>query len=191
MVGYRKESREVTKKRLALNKSRARQMETRVTKFLGDSSYRVPMSGSGVIKGDGLVYTMRGLVLLECKFTSLASDLRKSPYFYCRTDVINKLRKDMKSMRAVSGLLIFHFLNYKDDYAVILPEGFDFWGYLPKESKKKGSTVSARLSKTAIDKILKEEYQYDFTLNEEHFIVVKLSEIKDKVEEFNRGMFHE
>src|SRR6185436_28311 len=109
------------RRRNNLNRSRARRMEDRVAKFLGGN--RVPMSGAGSLKGDGLVYTPIGLLVLECKVTSGGGPAGPTLYFpACRW--MTKLESDTKALKGKFGILIIHYHGTNQDYVVMRRDWF-------------------------------------------------------------------
>jgi hypothetical protein len=95
-------------KRNNTNKSRSKSQERAVAKFLGAS--RVPMSGSGMLKGDGIWNSPKGLIIYECKYSSVHHAIfghtLRIQYHW-----IPKLESDAASMKASLYFLIVHFYN--------------------------------------------------------------------------------
>lgn len=86
-----------------LNKQRATRMEKDIAKYLKGN--RVPMSGSGSIKGDCIVpFDEYRSIYVECKFTE--KDTKKVPITW-----LEKIRKDTISMRCVFGILVIQWLR--------------------------------------------------------------------------------
>lgn len=101
------------KKIAALNKSRARSMEKTVARML--SGNRVPMSGSGAIKGDCIVpLDQYRSIYVECKLTAQET-LR------LETAWLSKAKAESKAMRCVFPILVYHF-HRSHDYYVLVPE---------------------------------------------------------------------
>ncbi len=95
-------------KRNNTNKARSRRQELEVAKFLG--AHRVPMSGAGMMKGDGLWYTPHGLLLYECKY-SAAHHAKYGWAYRLSYEILAKMQKDTESMKARFGFLVVHFFN--------------------------------------------------------------------------------
>jgi hypothetical protein len=98
------------------NKARARAMETRVMKRLGGT--RVPMSGSGQMKGDGIVNGPLGMYLVECKCSAMqdrdGNGVLRFDYRW-----VTKLAAEVKAMRAVFGIFVLHHHQVSGDTVVM------------------------------------------------------------------------
>jgi len=120
-----KPKRLLTKEDLAtirrLNRERAKRMERDIARKLGAS--RTPMSGAGMIKGDGIIYLPNdaGIVVLECKLSSSTSEAGE-PQIPFIAGWLTKLQKDVAAMRSLGarfGMLILKFHSYRDMYVMI------------------------------------------------------------------------
>lgn len=97
------------------NKERSRRQEQRIAKYL--SGNRVPMSGSGQIKGDCIVpFDEYRSIYVECKFT-------EKEQLQVQFAWLTKIQEDAKSMRAMFGILVMSFYRHSNDYVLISPEG--------------------------------------------------------------------
>lgn len=97
------------------NKDRSRRQEQRIAKYL--SGNRVPMSGSGAIKGDCIVpFDEYRSIFVECKFTE--KDILK-----VYVPWLDKIIEDSRSMRAMFGILVISFYRHSNDYVLISPLG--------------------------------------------------------------------
>jgi hypothetical protein len=114
-----------TKEELAqirkLNRDRAKRMERDITKKLNGK--RTPMSGAGVIKGDGIVALPdnQGLCILECKVTSSLHE-KHGPQIAFKLLWLTKLEEDTQAMRLLGsrfGALIIKFHNTSRMYVFI------------------------------------------------------------------------
>ena len=118
-MSYVKQRQRNYSERMKLNKSRSRTMERNVAKKLGGN--RVPMSGSGMLKGDGLVYFSRGLYIIECKFSALRMDevhgLKPKMRFDYRW--LKKLDEDVAAMKARFGILVIQYHQHSDYYVFL------------------------------------------------------------------------
>ncbi len=123
---FGEERRAAVRARNNLNKRRSKTMETRVMRYL--SGNRVPMSGSGSIKGDGQIISRFGYILVECKCTAVV-DSKLNPKIALAYRWLDELKKDSNSMRASMGILIFHFHDTRQDYAVIEKALFEKYFY--------------------------------------------------------------
>ena len=100
------------KKIAALNKARSKTQERRIAAYFKGS--RVPMSGSGSIKGDCVIpLDEYRSIYVECKLT-------EKDKIQLQTEWLEKINKDTKSMRCVYGILVISFMRHKEDY-VCLP----------------------------------------------------------------------
>lgn len=100
------------KKIAALNKARSKTQERRIAAYFKGS--RVPMSGSGSIKGDCVIpLDEYRSIYVECKLT-------EKDKIMLQTEWLEKINKDTKSMRCVYGILVISFMRHKEDY-VCLP----------------------------------------------------------------------
>lgn len=100
--------REEVKKRNNTNKSRSKNQERQVAKYLGAA--RVPMSGAGMLKGDGLWNTPHGLLVYECKYTA-AHNPHYGWTLRMQYSWLEKMQRDGASMKAKFSFLIIHFFN--------------------------------------------------------------------------------
>ncbi len=110
------------KKIIATNKRRAAAMERRVMDYL--DGYRVPMSGAGSIKGDGLGYCELGPFIVECKYSAQLGKANV-PRLFLDTRWLKKLELEVKYMRARFGVLVGHFHDIKHDYAFIRKDWYE------------------------------------------------------------------
>jgi hypothetical protein len=86
-----------------LNKQHARLMERRVAKKL--RGVRVPMSGSGSLKGDGIAQSAAGSYVIECKYRSTL-DSKKNPIIHVHFDWLDRLQRDVEAMNFSFGVLV-------------------------------------------------------------------------------------
>ena len=106
-----------------LNKTRSKDMERTVTKRLNGD--RVPMSGAGFIKGDGIVYLPdnQGFMSVECK---LSGGIGKyGPQILFIEKWIGKLQQDCNSMRGIGckfGFFILKYMFHKEMWCIFLDE---------------------------------------------------------------------
>lgn len=92
-------------------------MESRVAKYLNGN--RVPMSGSGSLKGDCYVpYDEYRTIYIECKLTQ--SDVMRVPQTW-----LEKIEEETLSMRCVCGILVIHFVGSQTDYCFISEGGIN------------------------------------------------------------------
>lgn len=110
------------KKQNKLNRERAKRMEKYVSQYLGGN--RVPMSGAGFLKGDGLVYFDKGLYLIECKFSSMRNSKNQVPKIRLDFRWLTKLEDEVKAMRARFGILVFHYRCKKGNYVIMRLDWF-------------------------------------------------------------------
>ena len=110
-----KEARSKINKR---NKQRATSMEARVAKYL--RGRRTPQSGATAkYKGDVEIQLINnpGMYLIECKMSAMAVvgdvGIRLQHKWF------PKIREEAIAMNAKFGILIIHFLNYKEDYVFL------------------------------------------------------------------------
>lgn len=110
-----------------INKRRAKDMERNVANLL--EGHRVPMSGASYLKGDALFYSKFGLVIVECKLSSLVKFYRPKqvycPNFNLRTQFLEKLQQDVKSMKAIFGVLVFKYWNTRGNYVIVKKSDYD------------------------------------------------------------------
>ena len=121
----RKPKRVFTKEELAkiraTNKRRAKEMERDVTKRL--NGRRTPMSGAGMIKGDGIVYLPHdgGLCVLECKLTERVHQTQ-GPIIALQVRWFDKLLADVSAMKGLGakfGILIIKFVYIREMYVFV------------------------------------------------------------------------
>lgn len=107
--------------RNAENKRRGKEMERRVMKFLKGN--RVPMSGSGSIKGDGQIFSKFGYILVECKCSTAVNAAGEQRL---RVDFrwLQKMEIEAKIMNARFPVLIIHHQGAKQDYVIVAAEYF-------------------------------------------------------------------
>jgi hypothetical protein len=113
---YTKTRREINK----TNKDRARHMETRIARYLRGS--RVPMSGAArQWKGDCIIPLINnpGIYLVECKLTESRIHNEKVGNMRVNLLWLTKLKNETKAMNAKFGILVIHYMNFKDDYVII------------------------------------------------------------------------
>lgn len=88
-------------------------MEQRIAKLLKGS--RVPMSGSGTLKGDCFVpLDEYRTIYVECKLTQNEMMIMPQKWFF-------KIQQEAKAMRCVFGILVVHFVSESGDW-VLIPE---------------------------------------------------------------------
>ena len=109
------------------NKDRSKDMERKVTARL--NGRRTPMSGAGMIKGDGIVYLPNdnGLCVLECKVTSRLHPTQ-GPRVLLESLWFDKLQRDTQAMRGLGakfGILIVKFLHIREMFCFILSTEID------------------------------------------------------------------
>lgn len=117
------ERREQIKSINAQNKRRSKQMERRICKELGGN--RVPMSGAGSLKGDGLLYSKFGLVIIECKYTA-GIDKEGNAQIRFNFGWMPKLQSDVDAMKASFGVMVFRYHNTRNDFVVLPRRVYDF-----------------------------------------------------------------
>jgi len=103
---FAKYRREQISKRNNTNKARSKRQEREIAKFLG--AQRVPMSGAGMLKGDGIWNTPLGLIIYECKY-SAGHNAKLGWSLRLQHDWFNKLQRDVDSMNARFGFLALTF----------------------------------------------------------------------------------
>lgn len=106
----------------AKNRQRGKQMERRVMKVLKGN--RVPMSGSGAIKGDGQVFCSVGYILVECK-CSAAVDAEGQQKLRVDFRWLTKMEAEARVMNARFPILVIHHIDAKQDYVIIDRKYFD------------------------------------------------------------------
>jgi hypothetical protein len=90
------------------------------------------MSGSGSLKGDGMVYRSFGLMLIECKM-SAQLDNKLGPHIRLSYAWFPKLEQDVASMKARFGVLVIHFHGDVTDYVAIKQDTYErFFGPPPE-----------------------------------------------------------
>jgi len=166
------------------NKRRSKEMERNVAKILGGN--RIPMSGAGCLKGDGLVYSKYGLIIVECKLSSLIEthrsknpDLKFNYYF----DYMVKLNTDVHSMKAKFGIIVFHYWNTRNNYVIIAEDVYR--NILKQDSNfpvmvtKNKSLFS--LKKRTVDNYLSQEEGFiiDFENMGEKIVVMDIYKFRD------------
>jgi Holliday junction resolvase len=111
---------EVRKRINARNKTRSRQMEMRVARYLKGN--RVPMSGSGSLKGDCFVpYDEYRTIYVECKLTEKGA-------FYIYQKWLEKMLRESNAMRCVFPILVIHFVGDSQNRdLVFIPESAVTW----------------------------------------------------------------
>lgn len=102
------------------NKDRSKAMERYITKHL--NGRRTPMSGAGMIKGDGIVYLPNdsGIAVIECKLTGVVN--KKGPAIAFQVEWLEKLQSDVNAMRSLGakfGILIVKFMYVREMYAFV------------------------------------------------------------------------
>jgi len=107
--------------RNAKNKQRGRDMELRIMRYLKGN--RVPMSGSGSIKGDGQLFCDHGYVLVECKHSALSK--AHGPEIRIVFNWLTKMQEQGGYMKASLSVLVFHFHYARmKDYAIVTLKDF-------------------------------------------------------------------
>lgn len=100
----------------AENKRRGTAMERNIMKILKGN--RVPFSGAGAIKGDGIVnHEIHGMYLVECKMSAGVDSVE--PVMRLQKYWLDKLDTEVVNMRAKFGILVFHYHKDKSNYAMI------------------------------------------------------------------------
>ena len=121
VMDYKEERRLAWHRQNKRNKDRSKSMERRIAQFLGGN--RVPMSGAGSLKGDGLVYFDRGLYIIECKSSSMITN-QKRPKMRINFEWLTKLESDVRAMRARFGILVMHYHRTRHNYVVMRLDWF-------------------------------------------------------------------
>jgi hypothetical protein len=165
---------ELRKKINKRNKKRARQMEQRVARFLKGN--RVPMSGSGTLKGDCFVpFDEYRTIYVECKLTE--KDSLKIVQTW-----LTKILQVSVAMRCLFGILVIHFVGYAGDWVLIhesdtikfnnpIADGIDVWETVYE--KKAINMTRTFTSKTPI---------WIQTLSGK-WLILTLSDFKDRITE--------
>jgi hypothetical protein len=98
-------------------------MEARIAKYLGGN--RIPMSGSGSIKGDVRILTQRwGEIMVECKYSAGVGN--RGPRIRIDFRWFDKLDQDVKYMKSAFGILIFHYHDARfNDFVILRRHLFD------------------------------------------------------------------
>lgn len=96
------------RKRNNTNRQRSRNQERQIAKYLGGQ--RIPMSGAGMLKGDGLWNSPLGLIVYECKY-SAAHNPTYGKALRFQHEWIEKHERDMKSMGTDLGFIVISFFN--------------------------------------------------------------------------------
>lgn len=104
---------DLRRKQAALNKARAKTMEKNVARILKGN--RVPMSGSGAIKGDCIVPLDKyRSIYVECKLTA-------QEQLSLQTAWLSKAIAEARAMRCVFPILVYKF-HRSHFYYVLVPE---------------------------------------------------------------------
>lgn len=170
------------RKQNALNRTRARNMEIRIAKLLG--GYRVPMSGAGSIKGDVIVPSNFGTYLVECKYTARFTKTRE-PRFTFPAAFLPKLRKDVKSMAAPFGILVFHFHDVSGDY-VILDEAT--WLRINPNYKRSDNVIKSPAMTIALTLSAVKNGAY-LPRPDEDYAIFHINDFIDAMDSYNSGDF--
>ena len=119
---YGEQRKAAVRARNAKNKQRGRDMEIRIAKYL--SGNRVPMSGSGSIKGDGQVFCDHGYLFVECKHSAVV-DVCGVPRIRIPFNWLSKMELQAGYMKAALAVLVFHFHAARmQDYALVSEKDF-------------------------------------------------------------------
>lgn len=105
---------------VARNKRIGQRYEKTILSKLG--ALRVPFSGAGQIKGDGLLQTPYGTALVECKYQTRKKKQFPIHSFSFDISWVKKLVMDTAAMRARFGMLVFHVELDAYHYALIPAE---------------------------------------------------------------------
>jgi hypothetical protein len=105
---------------LKLNNARADRMEIDVMKQL--NGHRVPMSGAGDIKGDGLGYCDFGPYIVECKYTSQM--YHNTERLWLNTMWLTKLEGEVRYMHVSFGFLVVRYHTQRKYYVFIRKDWF-------------------------------------------------------------------
>jgi len=98
-----------------LNKDRSRRQEQKIAGYF--KGRRVPMSGSGTMKGDiRIPFDEYRDIYGECKFT--VKDLLN-----IQTKWLAKIQEETRTERCMFGVLVISFYRHSNDYVLISPEG--------------------------------------------------------------------
>lgn len=117
---------EERKKRNNLNRQRAKNMESRISRlFIGNTRGKVAFSGAGWEKGDVKIPlpNQSGSLYIECKLT--AKLWYKIPQITVDHRWLVEVEKNRVAMGSRLGILIFHYHNCQGDYVMMREEDLD------------------------------------------------------------------
>jgi hypothetical protein len=98
-----------------INKDRSRRQEQKIASYL--KGRRVPMSGSGTMKGDIRVpFDDYRDIYGECKFT-------EKDTLSVQVAWLEKIRTEAHTERCLFGILVISFYRHSNNYILISPEG--------------------------------------------------------------------
>lgn len=120
-MGYVNQIKAARARQNNLNKARSRAMEARVAKRLGGT--RVPMSGAGSFKGDGVAHSSIGMYLVECKFSSQTYN-KEGPSIRFAYKYVPKLDDEVTAMKAKFGIFAIQFYQHAQVYVIMREEYF-------------------------------------------------------------------
>lgn len=145
-----------------LNKQRSKSMERYIANYFSQNivdmegiqkqlkGSRVPMSGSGSLKGDCIVpYDEFRSILIECKLTS-------KPILRIQQAWLEKLLKEQEDMRCFMSMLVVHFMNTSLYYCLIPKKSISRFEY----DKRKSVTVNRTYSDTFEGKSIPFEHKW-------------------------------
>lgn len=118
-MSYEYQVKQELKQKIKRSKARSQSMERTIAKALNGT--RVPMSGAGMFKGDGVVnHPKLGMYLIECK-TSEYVHRTKGSGIRVVDRWFDKLEQDRVAMKATFAMFVFHW-HRKPLYYVAIPE---------------------------------------------------------------------
>jgi Holliday junction resolvase len=150
-----KEERAATNRK---NKRHGSDMERRIAKKL--DGHRVPMSGSGALKSDIIVNSFLGMYLVECKYSDATSGKIKKPVMSLNFCWLEKLNREVVSMKAKFGILVMRMAHARTDlvvidtrYMSIIAPSLDFSAMPVIELKGKMRSIDLELLKKAMNQV--------------------------------------
>lgn len=165
-----------------LNKSRARAMERRVAQYLKGN--RVPMSGSGTLKGDCFVpFDEYRTIYVECKLTQSYQMAMDQKWFY-------KVQEETKSMRCVFGIFVIHFFGNGGDTVLLSDDAVEKFHALSGIDISEGAEVWEKEYRAKYVCIPREFFRLKpktwIDVNEGLWLGLPLSEFREHLEEKDR-----
>lgn len=125
------------------NKQRSKAMERHIAKYFSGfdadgnvlKGSRVPMSGSGSLKGDCIVpYDEFRNIYVECKLT-------EKRLLRIQQAWLAKILKEQQEMRCFMAMLVIHFMHTSPYYCLIPEKSIQRLEYDKRKSLARGSTV--------------------------------------------------